>query len=168
MNGQPLPIEHGFPVRVVAPGLYGYVSATKWLVDMEVTRFADFTAYWTDRDWDAKAPIKTSSRIDVPRSSESFARDKVRAGGVAWAQTKGIKRVEVRVDDGDWVEADLAADDTADTWRQWSWQWDGATPGTHELTVRSTDASGYTQTAKRASPRPDGATGWHSVQFSVD
>ena len=168
MNGQPLPVEHGFPVRMVVPGLYGYVSATKWLVDMEVTRFADFTAYWTDRDWDPKAPIKTSSRIDVPRSSQSFARDKVRAGGVAWAQTKGIKRVEVRVDDGDWVEADLAAEDTADTWRQWSWQWDGATPGTHELTVRSTDASGYTQTSKRASPRPDGATGWHSVQFSVD
>jgi len=168
MNGQPLPLEHGFPVRMVVPGLYGYVSATKWLVDMEVTRFADFTAYWTDRDWAPEAPIKTSSRIDVPRSSQSFPRDKVRVGGVAWAQTKGIKRVEVSVDDGDWVEADLAAEDTADTWRQWSWQWNDATPGTHKLTVRSTDASGYTQTPKRVSPRPNGASGWHSVQFSVD
>ncbi len=168
MNGQPLPLEHGFPARMVVPGLYGFVSATKWLVDMEVTRFADFTAYWTDRAWDPQAPIKTASRIDVPRPSQSFAPDKVRVGGVAWAQHTGIAGVEVRVDDGEWVSATLAAEDTADTWRQWSWQWEEATSGDHELSVRATDASGYTQTSKRANPRPNGASGWHTVRFTVD
>ncbi|MGH3360806.1 MAG: molybdopterin-dependent oxidoreductase [Nocardioidaceae bacterium] len=168
MNGEPLPLEHGFPVRMVVPGLYGFVSATKWLVDLEVSRFEDFTAYWTERDWSARAPIKTSSRVDVPGSFQTLPADNVRIGGVAWAQTKGIAKVEVRIDDGDWVEVDLAEEDSVDTWRQWAWTWEDATPGTHEVTVRATDASGYTQTSERVEPRPNGSTGWHSVQFTVE
>ncbi len=167
MNGDPLPLEHGFPARMVVPGLYGYVSATKWLSEIEVTRFADFSAYWTDRGWAAKAPIKVASRVDVPRSFQSLPKNAVRTGGVAWSQHTGISKVEVRVDDGDWQAADLAAQDTLDTWRQWSWQWSDATTGTHSLTVRATDRSGNTQTSERVPPRPDGATGWHSVQFTV-
>lgn len=168
MNGEPLPLAHGFPARVVVPGLYGYVSATKWLVDLEVTRFADFKAYWSTRDYDAEAPIKMSSRIDVPRSFQSFQRDAVRVGGVAWAQTTGVKRVEVKVDGGAWVDADLGTEDNIETWRQWSWKWDAATKGRHTLTVRATDADGNTQTSDRARIRPNGTTGWHSVQFTVD
>jgi DMSO/TMAO reductase YedYZ molybdopterin-dependent catalytic subunit len=168
MNGEPLPLAHGFPARVVVPGLYGYVSATKWLVDLEVTRFADFKAYWTTRDYDAQAPIKFSSRIDVPKSFQTFPRDRVRVGGVAWAQTVGIQRVEVKVDDGAWQEATLATEDTVETWRQWSWQWDDATEGTHKLTIRATNKNGETQTSDRARIRPNGTTGWHSVQFRVE
>ena len=168
MNGEPLPLAHGFPARMVVPGLYGYVSATKWLVDIEVTRFADFKAYWTTRDYDAEAPIKMSSRIDVPRSFQSFQRDAVRVGGVAWAQTKGIERVEVRIDSGPWVDADLGTEDSIETWRQWSWKWADATKGRHTLTVRATDADGTTQTSDRSRIRPNGTTGWHSVQFTVE
>jgi len=168
MNGEPLPLEHGFPARMVVPGLYGYVSATKWLTEIEVTSFADFTAYWTERDWAAEAPIKTASRIDVPRSFQTLSAGAVRAGGVAWAQTTGVEKVEVRVDEGPWQPVTLGTQDTLDTWRQWSWQWDDATPGLHTLTVRATDKSGQTQTSERAAPRPDGATGWHSVQFTVE
>ena len=168
MNGEPLPLAHGFPARMVVPGLYGYVSATKWLVDLEVTKFADFKAYWTTRDYDAEAPIKMSSRIDVPRSFQSFQRDAVRVGGVAWAQAKGIKRVEVKVDAGPWMDADLGTEDNIETWRQWSWKWDQATKGRHTVTVRATDADGQTQTSDRARIRPNGTTGWHSVQFTVD
>ncbi|MFC6149419.1 MULTISPECIES: molybdopterin-dependent oxidoreductase [Mumia] len=167
MNGEPLPLDHGFPARMVVPGLYGYVSATKWLVDIEVTRFADFTAYWTERGWAEQAPIKLASRIDVPRSFESLAADAVRVGGVAWAQHTGVDSVEVRVDDGPWERARLVPQDGIDTWRQWTWQWDDASPGDHELTVRATDAEGNTQTSDREPPRPDGSTGWHSVRFSV-
>lgn len=167
MNGEPLPLDHGFPARMVVPGLYGYVSATKWLVDIEVTRFSEFEAYWTERGWAEKAPIKLASRIDVPRSFESFAPDAVRVGGVAWAQHVGVDNVEVRVDDGPWEPARLVPQDGIDTWRQWTWQWQDATPGDHELTVRATDADGNTQTSDRAQPRPDGSTGWHSVRFSV-
>jgi DMSO/TMAO reductase YedYZ molybdopterin-dependent catalytic subunit len=168
MNGEPLPLEHGFPARMVVPGLYGFVSATKWLVDLEVTRFSDFTAYWTERDWSEKAPIKLSSRIDVPRAFQKLAADSVRVGGVAWAQHVGIDAVDVRVDDRPWERARLAPRDGIDTWRQWTWTWDDATSGNHTLTVRATDADGNTQTSDRADPRPDGSTGWHSVRFSVE
>jgi DMSO/TMAO reductase YedYZ molybdopterin-dependent catalytic subunit len=167
MNGEPLPLAHGFPVRMVVPGLYGYVSATKWLIDLEVTRFSDFKAYWTKRGYDAEAPIKMSSRIDVPKSFQTFPKDAVRVGGVAWAQNTGIERVEVKVDDGAWQDVDLADEDSVDTWRQWSWQWDDATEGSHQLTVRATDKNGTTQTSDRARIAPDGSTGWHSVQFRV-
>ncbi len=167
MNGEPLPLIHGFPARLVVPGLYGYVSATKWLTDLEVTRFSDFEAYWTPRGYSAKAPIKFSSRIDVPGAFQELPRDKVRVGGVAWAQTVGIEKVEVQVDNGPWQLADLATEDTTETWRQWSWQWDDATEGSHRLTVRATTKDGTTQTSDRARIRPDGTTGWHSVQFRV-
>ena len=167
MNGEPLPLAHGFPARMVVPGLYGYVSATKWLVDLEVTRFADFKAYWSTRDYDERAPIKMSSRIDVPRSFAEMKRDAVRIGGVAWAQATGIKRVEIKVDDGPWNDAALGTEDTIETWRQWSWTWADATPGRHTATVRATDANGITQTSERARIRPNGTTGWHSVQFAV-
>ncbi len=168
MNGEPLPLDHGFPARMVVPGLYGYVSATKWLVDLEVTRFSELDAYWTERGWAEQAPIKLASRIDVPRSFQSFDQDAVRVGGVAWAQHVGVRSVEVRVDDGTWETATLAPQDGLDTWRQWTWHWRDATPGDHTLTVRAIDADGTPQTSDRAEPRPDGATGWHSVRFSVD
>jgi DMSO/TMAO reductase YedYZ molybdopterin-dependent catalytic subunit len=166
MNGEPLPLEHGFPARMVTPGLYGYVSATKWLVELEVTRFADFQAYWTTRGYAAEAPIKTSSRIDVPRSFAHVRAGRTPVAGVAWAQARGIRTVEVRVDRGPWHDAELAAEDGVDTWRQWVWQWD-ATPGTHTLEVRATDADGHTQTGARAPIAPDGSTGWDSVNVTV-
>ena len=167
MNGEPLPLEHGFPVRMVTPGLYGYVSATKWLVDLQVTRFADFEAYWTRRGYAAEAPIKTSSRIDVPRSFARVGAGRVPVAGVAWSQDRGIERVEVRVDGGSWQSARLAEQDNIDTWRQWVWDWD-AEPGSHMLEVRATDTTGYTQTAERAPIAPDGSTGWHNVSVTVE
>ncbi len=167
MNGEPLPLQHGFPARMVVPGLYGYVSATKWLVDLEVTRFADFTAYWTSRGYAATAPIKMSSRIDVPRSFQTMSGGEVTFGGVAWAQAVGIAQVQVRVDDGEWHQADLGTRDGIESWRQWSWTWREATPGRHEVSVRAVDETGTTQISERAPIRPDGATGWHTVQFSV-
>lgn len=167
MNGEPLPLEHGFPVRMVVPGLYGYVSATKWLVDLEVTRFEDVSAYWTERGWSERGPIKLSSRIDVPRSGASVERGRIGVGGVAWAQGTGIDRVEVRVDEGPWHEARLAAVPGVDTWRQWAWTWPDATPGEHRLTVRATDADGQLQVRREQGVVPDGATGWHHVTVEV-
>ncbi|MEU6769577.1 sulfite oxidase [Streptomyces sp. NPDC046853] len=167
MNGQPLPFEHGFPVRMLVPGLYGYVSACKWIQDIELTTFDAYDSYWVKRDWAQRAPIKTESRIDTPKP---FGRPKsgtVMVAGVAWAQHRGIDKVEVRVDDGPWEEARLATEDTRDTWRQWSYPWD-ATKGGHTLTVRATDRTGETQTEKRTPPIPDGASGWHSVVVTVD
>jgi DMSO/TMAO reductase YedYZ molybdopterin-dependent catalytic subunit len=166
MNGEPLPLQHGFPVRMVVPGLYGYVSATKWLVDLEVTRFADFKAYWSTRGYSVKAPIKTSSRIDVPRPFQHVKAGRVPVAGVAWSQDRGIRKVEVAVDGGSWHEAELAEQDSVDTWRQWVWRWD-AEPGNHTLEVRATDATGYTQTDSRAPVAPNGSTGWHSVNVTV-
>jgi len=164
MDGVPLPVEHGFPVRQVVPGLYGYVSATKWVTDWEVTRFDDAEAYWTQRGWSAEGPIKTHSRIDVPRTTVDAG--VVTVAGVAWAQHTGITKVEVRVDDGAWQKAELASVPTDDTWVQWRWEWD-AHRGDHRLQVRATDASGYTQTSERADVVPDGATGYHGVDISV-
>jgi DMSO/TMAO reductase YedYZ molybdopterin-dependent catalytic subunit len=166
MNGEPLPVEHGFPVRMVVPGLYGYVSATKWVTDLEVTRFDRAQGYWTPRGWAERAPIKTESRIDVPRPGQEVAAGRVAVAGVAWAQHVGIDRVEVRVDGGAWQPAQLAAEAGIDTWRQWVYAWD-ATPGRHELQVRATDRSGRPQTEDQAPPAPDGATGWDTVQVSV-
>lgn len=158
MNGEPLPLKHGFPARMVVPGLYGYVSATKWLVDLEVTRFADFKAYWSTRGYAEKAPIKTMSRLDVPRSFARFPAGRVPIAGVAWAQDRGIAKVEVKIDDGPWQQARLATEDNIDTWRQWVYEWD-ATPGDHTITARATDRTGYTQTAATTGVAPDGATG---------
>ena len=170
MNGQPLPPAHGYPVRMVVPGLYGYVSATKWLTELKVTRFADDVAYWSTRGWSERGPIKTASRIDVPRpGGELAAADDgvVVLAGTAWAQHRGISRVQVRIDDGDWQDADLAATVSADTWVQWSLTWADATPGDHVATVRATDGDGVVQTSRRAPPAPNGASGWHAVDFTV-
>ncbi|WP_433535702.1 molybdopterin-dependent oxidoreductase [Micromonospora sp. CA-249363] len=166
MNGEPLPVQHGFPVRMVVPGLYGYVSACKWVTELELTRFADFDAYWVPRGWSAQGPIKTQSRIDAPRRRNRLTAGPVTVAGVAWAQHRGISRVEVRVDDGPWQEAELAPTVSVDTWVQWSWRWD-ATPGEHRLQVRATDATGETQTERTQSVAPDGATGWHTVPVNV-
>ncbi|MFI8347769.1 molybdopterin-dependent oxidoreductase [Streptomyces sp. NPDC085596] len=167
MNGEPLPFTHGFPVRMVVPGLYGYVSACKWLQDLELTTFDAYDPYWVKRGWARKAPIKTQSRIDTPKP---FARPKtgtVMVAGVAWAQHRGVDKVEVRVDDGPWQEAALAAEDTRDTWRQWTFPWQ-APKGSHTLTVRATDRAGDLQTERRARTVPDGASGWHSVVVTVE
>ncbi|WP_402467662.1 molybdopterin-dependent oxidoreductase [Isoptericola aurantiacus] len=165
MNGEPLPEQHGFPARLVVPGLYGYVSATKWVTELKVTRFADDEGYWTPRGWSELGPIKLESRIDVP-SSGSVDAGEVVVAGVAWAQHTGIEAVEVRVDDGAWESAELAETVGPDTWRQWRYVWD-APAGDHTLTVRATDADGQVQTGDEAPPAPDGATGWHSVGVSV-
>ncbi|MFD6990125.1 molybdopterin-dependent oxidoreductase [Streptomyces sp. NPDC059943] len=167
MNGEPLPFDHGFPVRMVVPGLYGYVSACKWLEDLELTTFAGYDAYWVKRDWSREAPIKTQSRIDTPRPFASPKAGPVRVAGVAWAQHRGIERVEVRVDGGEWNPAKLAAEDTEDTWRQWMWEWPAAS-GNHTLEVRATDRDGDIQTDERVGTVPNGATGWHSVVVAVD
>jgi DMSO/TMAO reductase YedYZ molybdopterin-dependent catalytic subunit len=167
MNGEPLPLEHGYPVRMVVPGLYGFVSATKWVVDLEVTRFADNKAYWTERGWSERGPIKTMARVDVPRSFAKVPAGKVAVGGTAWAQTRGITKVELQIDNGDWTEVDLSAEASLVTWRQWSYEWD-ATPGPHYLKVRATDGTGEVQTEQRADPVPDGASGWQSVMVTVE
>ena len=164
MNGEPLPLEHGFPVRMVVPGLYGYVSATKWVTELKVTTFADDRAYWTPLGWSARGPIKLASRIDVPRRSADAGQ--VVVAGVAWAQHTGIGKVEVSVDDGPWQEAELAEVTGPDTWRQWRYRWDAAS-GVHTLTVRATDADGTLQEAAEAPPAPDGATGYHRVSVTV-
>jgi DMSO/TMAO reductase YedYZ molybdopterin-dependent catalytic subunit len=167
MNGAPLPIEHGFPVRMVVPGLYGYVSACKWITEIELTRFSDFDAYWVPRGWSALGPIKTESRIDTPRNGAKRKAGVVAVAGVAWAQHRGIAKVEVQIDGGPWAQATLAATVSSDTWRQWSYQWE-ATPGKHAVRVRATDNTGETQTSTPAPPAPNGATGWHSVQIDIE
>ncbi|MFD9939444.1 molybdopterin-dependent oxidoreductase [Nonomuraea sp. NPDC059023] len=166
MNGEPLPLTHGFPVRQVVPGLYGYVSATKWVVDIKVTRFDRDEAYWTPRGWAAKGPIKTQSRIDLPRDRAKVAAGRTTIAGVAWAQHTGVDAVEVRVDGGAWQQARLAQAPTADTWRQWALDWQ-ATPGEHTIQVRATDAAGRTQTEQKAPVAPDGASGWHTISVRV-
>lgn len=166
MNGEPLPAEHGFPARLIVPGLYGYVSATKWVTKLEVTRFADAEGYWTPRGWSELGPIKTASRIDAPRSGAQLDSGATTIAGVAWAQHTGVARVDVQIDDGPWQRATLAKAISDDTWVQWTLPWD-AKSGRHRARVRATDKSGYTQTATEAPPAPDGATGWHTVDFTV-
>ena len=165
MNGAPLPVAHGFPVRMVTPGLYGYVSATKWVTDIKVTTFRGNYAYWAQRGWSQQAPIKTESRIDVPGGGSVPAGPR-QVAGVAWAQHKGIDAVHVRVDRGPWHQARLATVPGIDTWRQWAWDWD-ATRGNHLIEARATDATGYTQTALQEPPEPNGASGYPSVSVTV-
>jgi DMSO/TMAO reductase YedYZ molybdopterin-dependent catalytic subunit len=170
MNGVPLPVEHGFPVRMVVPGLYGYVSACKWITDIELTTFQAYNAYWVLRGWAQQAVIKTESRIDIPGDGSDKPAGPVTIAGVAWAQHRGIAKVEVRVSPegatGDWREAELLNTVSPDTWRQWRLTWN-ATPGTYQITVRATDATGQTQTELAAPPEPDGATGWHSTTVTI-
>ncbi len=161
MNGEPLPIRHGFPARLVVSGLYGYVSATKWLSEVEFARWEDFDAYWIPRGWSKEAPIKTQSRIDTPRPGQIDAGPRAIAG-VAWAQNRGVDGVEVQVDEGPWMEAVMPDELSIDTWRQWHLDYDFS-PGNHTIAVRAMDRTGATQTDQIASPRPDGATGYHTV-----
>jgi DMSO/TMAO reductase YedYZ molybdopterin-dependent catalytic subunit len=166
MNGEPLPLEHGFPARLIVPGLYGYVSATKWLAEIELTRFDQFEQYWVNRGWDEQAPIKISSRIDTPRGLGKVSAGTVAIAGVAWAQPVGVSGVEVRIDDGPWTEAELAAAVNGSTWRQWSLPWE-ATTGRHAVTVRAIDENGAIQTEDRAEPFPNGSSGWHQIVVIV-
>ncbi|MFY9926419.1 MAG: molybdopterin-dependent oxidoreductase [Streptosporangiaceae bacterium] len=165
MNGQSLPVAHGFPARMVVPGLYGYVSATKWVTDINVTTFAGNYAYWAQRGWSQQAPIKTECRIDVP-TGQNLGAGTVAVAGVAWAQHKGIDAVHVRVDRGPWQEARLAAVPGLDTWQQWVWDW-AATPGHHVIEARATDKTGYTQTIDQAPPEPNGASGYPTVLVTI-
>jgi DMSO/TMAO reductase YedYZ molybdopterin-dependent catalytic subunit len=166
MNGEPLPAEHGFPARLVVPGLYGYVSATKWVTDLDVTTFAKEQGYWIPRGWATRAPIKTMSRIDRPKGL-SRIKGKTVVAGTAWAQPKGVAKVEVRADGGPWQQAELGADVSDSTWRMWRIELD-LKPGSHTVECRATDKSGYTQDQARLDPVPDGATGWHSISFTVE
>ncbi|WP_456505885.1 molybdopterin-dependent oxidoreductase [Arthrobacter sp. UYCu723] len=166
MNGEPLPLEHGFPARLIVPGLYGYVSATKWVTELKVTRFADDVAYWTPRGWSERGPVKISSRIDVPRGGRSVAAGTVAFGGVAWAQHTGIGKVELRVNRGDWQQAELAPGISKDTWYQWKLALP-LTPGQYEVQVRATDFNGVAQVEDRAAVAPSGATGFHTVTVDV-
>jgi len=166
MNGEPLPLEHGFPVRMVVPGLYGYVSATKWVVELRLTRFADETAFWTNNGWSAKGPVKTSSRIDVPTNGASIAPGRTAIAGVAWAQHTGVAGMEVRVDGGAWQAARLAEELSIDTWRQWVFDWD-ATSGNHLIEARATDDAGGIQSGVSKAVAPDGAEGWQVITVSV-
>ncbi|MCU1412579.1 MAG: oxidoreductase [Rhodoglobus sp.] len=166
MNGEPLPLEHGFPARLVVPGLYGYVSATKWVTELKVTTFAKDMGYWTPRGWDALGPVKTASRIDVPQSGAGVSAGRIAVAGVAWAQHRGIEAVEVRVDDGTWMPAVLADAISIDTWRQWVYEWD-ATSGNHTVAVRATGAVGDTQRDVRLPPAPNGSEGYHTVTVTV-
>ncbi|MCZ2830486.1 molybdopterin-dependent oxidoreductase [Modestobacter sp. VKM Ac-2986] len=162
MNGEPLPVEHGFPVRMLIPGLYGYVSACKWITGIEATTYDAFDAYWTERDWAAQGPIKVASRIDTPAPLRRFPAGRRAIAGVAWAQTRGIGLVEVKVDDGDWLPAELSPEVDADLWRQWVLPFD-FTPGSHSVTVRATSEDGELQTDARATPFPNGSSGWHQI-----
>ncbi len=166
MNGQALPLEHGFPARLVVPGLYGYVSATKWLSKIELTTWDAEEGFWVPRGWARDAPIKTQSRIDVPRDGEKVAAGPTKIAGIAWAQHRGVERVEVRIDEGTWQEARLGSDVTNDAWRQWVLDWSPAA-GQYTIQVRATDKDGSTQTADVAPPDPDGATGYHTRTVTV-
>ncbi len=168
MNGEPLPVEHGFPARLIVPGLYGYVSATKWLESITLTTLAGFDGFWIPRGWGKFGPIKIASRIDVPRSFSSVAAGPVTVGGMAWAPGlgRGITAVEARVDGGAWQEAELGGELSEDSWRQWRWTWDAA-PGEHVLEVRAVDSTGEVQTEVVAPVLPDGASGYHSVKVKV-
>jgi DMSO/TMAO reductase YedYZ molybdopterin-dependent catalytic subunit len=168
MNGEPLPFEHGFPARLVVAGLYGYVSATKWLSEIELTSWDGFDAYWVPRGWAKEAPIKTQSRIDTPANGTPITPGRHVVAGVAWAPTKAITRVEVQLGEGvPWVEAELSEPLSENAWVQWKVDWDVTTEGTHVLTCRATDGTGYRQTDEVRPPAPDGATGWHSRRVTV-
>ncbi|MCI0584745.1 MAG: molybdopterin-dependent oxidoreductase, partial [Chloroflexi bacterium] len=166
MNDEPLPHAHGYPARLIIPGLYGYVSATKWLTELELTRFDRFQGYWVPLGWAARAPILTQSRIDVPGRGARVAAGRVPVAGVAWAPDRGISGVEVKVDDGAWAAATISAPISKATWVQWLYQWD-ATPGSHRLEVRAIDGTGEVQTELRSSPAPDGARGHHVIDLTV-
>jgi Oxidoreductase molybdopterin binding domain len=166
MNGEPLPPEHGFPVRMLTPGVYGYAGACKWLTELELSTFAGFDAYWVRRGWAARAPIRTAARIDQPQPFAAVPAGMVTVAGVAWAQRRGISAVQVQVDGGEWAAAELLPVPSVDTWVQWRYRW-RATPGPHSLRVRATDRAGRVQPEERATPFPSGATGWHTIAVTA-
>ena len=171
MNGEPLPLEHGFPARLIVPGLYGYISATKWLVEIELTTFEDFEQYWVPRGYADRAPIKLMSRIDSVDGLGTLTRNAdgtAAIGGVAWAQTRGISNVEVQLDDGDWMPAELGDALNNDTWRQWAYRWTPAGTGRTTIRCRATDGNGVIQTDERSEPLPDGASGHHQIVVFVE
>jgi DMSO/TMAO reductase YedYZ molybdopterin-dependent catalytic subunit len=171
MNGEPLPAEHGYPVRLVVPGLYGYVSATKWVTDIELTRWEDFDGYWIPRGWSKEGPVKTMARIDRPKSGRGYEADGagvVDIAGLAWAVHRGVSKVEISIDDGEWRECELAGVPSDDTWRQWRYLWDKPTPGKHSVRARAYDGSGVPQPEEPKDVAPDGAQGYHTVKFDVD
>ncbi|MEU3571385.1 molybdopterin-dependent oxidoreductase [Kitasatospora sp. NPDC036755] len=167
MNGEALPVAHGFPCRSVVPGFYGYTSATKWLVNLDVTTFAAYDPYWVQRGWDRTGTVRTASRIEVPAPFARVPAGDITVAGTAWATHRGIAAVEVRFDGGPWQEALLAPDTGPDLWRQWTHTWTGAVPGAHRIEVRATDTTGAVQTETRAAPYPAGAAGWHSTVVTV-
>ena len=166
MNGQALPPQHGFPARLVVPGLYGYVSATKWLTEIELTTLDAFDAYWVPLGWAKEAPILTQSRIDVPRAGAALAAGRMEVAGVAWAPARGVSRVEVQLDDGPWQVAELSLAMSDAAWVQWRAGVEVAA-GTHTLRVRATDGRGAVQESRRTPPAPDGARGYHETSFSA-
>jgi DMSO/TMAO reductase YedYZ molybdopterin-dependent catalytic subunit len=171
MNGEPLPAEHGYPVRLVVPGLYGYVSATKWVTEIELTRWEDFDAYWITRNWSKEGPVKTMARIDRPQRGRGYSNDAdgvIDIAGLAWAVHRGLSKVEVSIDDGDWRECELAGVPSDDTWRQWRYRWEKATPGKHSVRARAYDGEGIPQPEEPKDVGPDGAQGYHRVEFTVD
>ena len=167
LNDEQLPVERGFPARLIVPGLFGFVSAAKWITRMKLSSYDEDIAYWTERNWATDAPVLTQSRIDVPGPLERVPSGTVTIAGVAWAQHRGIEKVEVRVDDGEWIDAELAADAGGDLWRQWRFEWESTGSGRHDVRVRATDGNADTQVEERTDPVPDGARGWHSIAFTV-
>jgi hypothetical protein len=166
MNGEPLPAQHGYPVRMVVPGLYGYVSATKWVTEIRLTRWDDFDAYWVPRGWAKRAPVKTMTRIDTPRSGATRS-GTVPIGGVAWAVHRGISRVQIRIDGGEWIDAELGGTPSNDTWVQWVHRWE-STPGEHVVEARAFDGDGVPQPAEPAPVAPDGAQGYHRIRLDIE
>jgi hypothetical protein len=166
MNGEALPARHGYPARLIVPGLYGYVSATKWISEITLTTWEDFDGYWIPRGWSKEGPIKTQSRIDHPRNGEEISGVDTVIAGVAWAPTRGVARVEVRVDGGEWLEAELTTPLSDQAWVQWKVDHPVAA-GRHLVEVRATDGTGETQTADVQAPAPNGATGYHEITFSA-
>ncbi|WP_322937555.1 molybdopterin-dependent oxidoreductase [Nocardioides bizhenqiangii] len=167
MNGEPLPREHGFPVRMIVPGLYGFISATKWLTRLTLTTYAEQDAYWTERGWATDAPIKISARIDTPKALAELDPGDVVIGGVAWAQERGgVAKVQVQVDGGGWRDANLGPSGGDDYWRQWFYRWQ-APSGSHRISARAVSGDGEPQTAARAEPFPDGASGLHEVIVEI-
>jgi DMSO/TMAO reductase YedYZ molybdopterin-dependent catalytic subunit len=166
MNGEPLPAEHGYPARLIVPGLYGYVSATKWLTKIGLTTLEAFNGYWVPLGWAKEAPILTQARIDLPRPGQGLRAGQVPVAGVAWAPDRGIARVEVQVDLGEWAEAEISTPISDATWVQWVYRWT-ATEGAHVIRVRATDGTGEVQTERITRPAPDGARGYHTINVTV-
>jgi hypothetical protein len=166
MNGEPLPVAHGYPARLIIPGLYGYVSATKWLARIELTTWEAFDGYWVPLGWSKEGPILTQSRIDVPRRDSTIPAGRFTVAGVAWAPDRGVDAVEVSIDDGDWMPATLSKPLSDATWVQWMLDWN-APAGKLRIAVRATDGTGTVQTAEKTSPAPDGARGHHTITVEV-